>query len=103
MWKTKGDGRLDVNIPEFIYSDTDLDYLITHYVNGRNAERNRDILRVKYFKGYSNYTIAEMFKMSDVQVGRIIRKWGNPLILKLYKSLMEEETIEYSKKDHADK
>ena len=90
-------------IPDFIYSDNDLDYLITHYVNGKKAERNRDILRVHYFKGYSNFDVAEMFKMSEAQIGRIIRKYGNPLILKLYKSLKGgTENAECDQKDNAD-
>lgn len=67
----------------FLYSQ--MDQLIGEYITGKKAKRNRAILREYYLDGYTYSEIADHFKMSDVQIGRIIRKHGDPLLLMLEK------------------
>lgn len=62
-----------------------MDYLIGEYVTGRKSERNRAILREHFLQGYTYEEIAEHFGMSAVQVGRIIRRNGDPLLMMIKK------------------
>jgi len=68
---------------KFPYSQ--MDYLIGEYVTGYKAERNRKILREHFLDGFTHEEIAEHFGMSSVQVGRIIRNHGDPLLLMIEK------------------
>lgn len=77
--------RSSADAKEMICGGANLDALINQYVNGRKAERNREILREYYLHGYTYEEIAEHFEMSDTQIGRIIRKHGDPLLLMLKK------------------
>lgn len=52
--------------------------LIDEYVN---SERNRAILKRRFIDGMTFARIAEEFGMSEVQISRIVRKHGNPLLL----------------------
>jgi len=62
-----------------------LDEYISRYVNGKKAERNRAILREYYFHGFTYEEIAERFRMSPVQIGRIVRRYGDKILLMLRK------------------
>lgn len=62
-----------------------MDYLIGSQIIGKKAKRNRDILREHFLDGYTYEEIAEHFEMSAVQIGRIVRKYGDPLLLMLEK------------------
>lgn len=53
------------------------------------AERNREILKERYLNGYTIERIAEVFDMSPSQVNRVIRKHGNPIMIKLSKMNLE--------------
>lgn len=68
-----------------IFDGEEFDALISRYVNGPKAERNREILRAHYLRGYTYEEIAEQQKMSAVHVGRIIRDHGDHLLLMLRK------------------
>lgn len=68
-----------------ILPGSELDALISEYVNGRKAGRNREILRCYYLRGLTYEEIAERFEMSAVQVGRIVRRYGDPILLMLRK------------------
>ena len=57
-----------------------MEYAIGEYITGRNAERNRDILRLYYLDGYSPERIAEIHGLSAVQVWRILRDEGRYLL-----------------------
>ena len=57
--------------------------LIDRYVNGPKAERNRKILKEYYLKGHTYEDVAEICDMSPVHVGRIIHKYGDPILLML--------------------
>lgn len=61
------------------------DYLISNYVVGNKAKRNRDILRERFIDGYTYEEIAEHFDMSAVQIGRIVKRHGDPLLLMIKK------------------
>lgn len=65
------------------YDYSKLDYAIGEYITGPKSERNREILRQYYLKGYSQAEIAGNVGMSEIQVGRIIREDGNYVITKL--------------------
>ena len=60
-----------------------MEYAIGEYITGLNAERNRDILRLYFLDGYSQERIAEIYGMSPVQIGRIVRSEGNYLLTKI--------------------
>lgn len=68
-----------------ILDGEELDRLIERYVNGSKAMRNRAILRQYYFHGKTYEQVAEEFGMSAVHVGRIVHKYGDPLLLMLRK------------------
>lgn len=48
--------------------------VISEYVVGRNAERNRALLTRYYTDGISYERLAEEFQLSPRQVGNIVRK-----------------------------
>lgn len=58
-----------------------LEYLIDQYVVGKKAYRNRQILKLWLIDGYSYEDIAAKMEMSAVQVGRIIRRDGDKILL----------------------
>ena len=60
-----------------------LSALIERYVNGPKAMRNRGILRAYYLQGKTYEQVAEAFGMSAVHVGRIVHRYGDPLLIML--------------------
>lgn len=60
-----------------------LSTLIERYVNGPKALRNRAILRAYYLQGKTYEQVAEAFGMSTVHVGRIVHRYGDPLLIML--------------------
>lgn len=69
----------------FVYSE--MERLIDEYVVGKNSERNREILKLRFLRGLSFSEIARIKKMSDKQIGRIIHRYGDPLLIKLSERL----------------
>lgn len=65
------------------YSYSEMDNLISEYVTGKNAKRDREILRMHFLDGLCNREIAEIIDMSEAQVQRIVRKRGDKLLLML--------------------
>ncbi len=72
---------------DFQYDYSPMERLINEKVTGRRCERNREILRLRFLRGLTYEEIAEIMDMSDKQVGRIIRRYGDPLLLMLAKGL----------------
>lgn len=68
-----------------IVDGDELESLINRFVNGKKAERNRAILLDYYLGGYTYEEVAERFDMSAVQIGRIVHKYGDPILLMLHK------------------
>ena len=64
-----------------IIDGEELARLIERYVNGPKAMRNRAILREYYLHGKTYEQVAEEFGMSAVHVGRIVHRYGDPLLL----------------------
>lgn len=62
-----------------------LSFLIGEYVVGRKAKRNREILREYFLDGYTYEEIAEHKGMSPVQIGRIVHKYGDPILMMINK------------------
>lgn len=60
---------------------TKLDGLIDEYVVGPKCGKYRRILRLHFFEGLTYEEIAEALEMSAVQVGRIVRRYEDPLLL----------------------
>ena len=58
-----------------------LEALIDRYVNGKKAERNRAILKKYYLEGCTYEAAAEHFRMSPAQIGRIVHRHGDPILL----------------------
>ena len=59
--------------------------LVDRYINGRKADRNRKILKEYYLQGYTYEEVAEHVGMSAVHVGRIVRKYGDSILLMMKK------------------
>lgn len=56
------------------YSRSELDRLIDEWILGRNAERDRKILRRRLFDGITYERLAEEFELSVRQVKNIVYK-----------------------------
>ena len=70
MWRHwKGQGQKEVR-----YSRSELDRLIDEWILGRNAERDRKILRRRLFDGITYERLAEEFDLSVRQVKNIVYK-----------------------------
>lgn len=67
-------------MPKRRFNHSEMEFAIGEYITGRNAERNRDILRLYYLDGYSQERIAEIHGLSTVQVWRILRDEGRYLL-----------------------
>lgn len=72
---------------DFQYDYSPMERLINEKVTGRKCERNREILRLRFLRGLTFEEIAEAMDMSDKQVGRIVHRYGDPLLLMLAKGL----------------
>lgn len=59
----------------------EIERLIDENIIGRNAYRNRIILKLYLIDGYTYEQVADMTGMSPVQVGRIVRKDGDKILL----------------------
>lgn len=70
-------------MPKRRFDYSKMEYAISEYITGQNAERNRDILRLYFLDGYSQERIAEIHDMSPVQIGRIVRSEGGYLLTKI--------------------
>ena len=57
-----------------MYSRSELDKLIDEWIIGRNAERNRKIVRRRLFDGITYERLAEEFDLSVRQVKNIVYK-----------------------------
>ena len=55
----------------------DIEQAIDLYIIGRNAERNRKILRRRLIDGICFEPLAEEFDMSVRQIKRIVYKYGD--------------------------
>lgn len=64
---------------------TELEKLIDENILGKKAHRNRKILKLYCIDGYTYEEIAGLVDMSPVQVGRIIRRDGDRILLMLKK------------------
>ncbi len=71
---------------DFKYDYSPMEYLINEKVTGRKCERNREILKLRFLRGLTFEEIAEIMRMSDKQIGRIIHRYGDPLLIMLAKS-----------------
>lgn len=60
-------------IPENV-SKADIDDLIELWIIGKNAERNREILRRRLFDGIRFELLADEFQMSERQIKNIVYK-----------------------------
>lgn len=56
------------------YSRSELDRLIDEWILGRNAERDRKILRRRLFDGVTYERLAEEFDLSVRQIKNIVYK-----------------------------
>ena len=56
------------------YSRTELTEAIDEWIVGRNAHRDREVLKARLIEGYTFETLAERFDMSTVQIKRIVYK-----------------------------
>lgn len=61
------------------YSRSELDRLIDEWIIGRNAERDRKILRRRLFDGVTYDRLAEEFDLSVRQVKNIVYKGEDKL------------------------
>lgn len=71
---------------EIQYDYSPMERLINEKVTGKKCERNREILKLRFLRGLTFEEIAEIMKMSDKQIGRIVHRYGDPLLFILAKS-----------------
>ena len=64
-------------------SRSEIEYLIDEYVVGRNAERDRMILKRRLIDGITYERLAEEFDLSTVHVKEIIKSRQNKLFKRL--------------------
>lgn len=57
---------------EKTYTNSQIESVIDEHINGRNAERNRKILKRRYIDGLTYEKIAEEFELSPRYVKTII-------------------------------
>lgn len=68
---------------KIMYSRSEIENLIDTYIVGRNAIRNRQILKDKLIDGLTYEQIAEKVDLTDRQVKNIVKKAKNQLFTKL--------------------
>lgn len=67
----------------FDISRSEWERLIDEHIIGRNAERNRKVLKMKLLDGVTYEKTAEFFDMSDRQMRAIVRDCLNKLSTKI--------------------
>jgi hypothetical protein len=65
------------------FTRTEINNMIDEYVVGRNAERNRAILKRRFIDGICYEPLAEEFDLSVRQVKVIVSKYARKLPLEL--------------------
>lgn len=75
-----------IKLDDIQYANSHMEYMIDEYVTGKRSERNREILKLRFLRGLTYEEIAEVMDMSDKQIGRIIHRYGDPLLIRLSKS-----------------
>lgn len=68
-----------------MYDYTPMEYLINEKITGKKAARNRRILKLRFLDGLTYAEIAVVTGLSEGQVGRIVHRYGDPLLLMLAK------------------
>lgn len=71
---------------DFPFDYSVMEHLISEKITGKKCERNREILRLRFLRGFTFEKIAETMDMSEKQIGRIIHRYGDPLLLIIAKS-----------------
>lgn len=64
-------------------SRTEIENLLTEYVVGKNAERDRNILERRLIDGLTYERLAEEFDLSTVHVKEIVKKRQEKLFKRL--------------------
>ena len=64
-------------------SRSEIEYLIDEYVVGRNAERDRQIMKRRLIDGITYERLAEEFDLSTVHVKEIIKSRQDKLFKRL--------------------
>ena len=64
------------------FSRSEIEYLINEWVIGKNAERDRQIMRRRLIDGICYEPLAEEFGLSTPQIKRIIYKRKNQIFRK---------------------
>jgi len=70
---------------DFSYDYSVMEHLISEKITGKKCERNREILRLRFLRGFTFEEIAAQMDMSDKQIGRIVHRYGDPLLLMISK------------------
>lgn len=60
-------------------SRTEIEYLIEEWVVGRNAHRNRQILKSRYCDGLTYEQLADRYQLSERQLKNIVYKYDKIL------------------------
>lgn len=58
---------------------TGIEQLIDEWIVGRNAGRDRNVMKERFIRGSTYEMIAETFDLSVTQVKRIVYKWTDTL------------------------
>ena len=74
-WDRKSEEKVMIQM-----SKTQLEQLIDEWVTGRDAERNRKILKRRYIDGIKYESLAEEFDLSTRQIKNIVYKSERKLL-----------------------
>lgn len=66
---------------DFAFDYSVMEALIDEKITGKKSARNREILKLRFLQGLTFEEIAAIKDMSDKQIGRIIHRYGDPLLL----------------------
>jgi DNA-directed RNA polymerase specialized sigma24 family protein len=61
------------------YSRTEITEAIDEWIIGRNAHRDREVLKARLIEGLTYEALAEKFDMSVAQIKRIVYKTSDKL------------------------
>ena len=59
--------------------------MINEKITGPKCSRNREILKYRFLQGLTFAEIAEKMEMSEIQISRIVHRYGDPLLFMIAK------------------
>lgn len=68
------------NLDRFNLSNSEVCYLIDQWISGKNAERNRNILKDRLIRGMTYEDLAEKYELCDHRIKMIVYRTLDQLV-----------------------